>query len=45
MFCRCQQSQSDYSDILPRNGDANEDGVREEKKKEGGEQRKTGPKD
>ena len=30
MFCRCQQSQSDYSDISPRNGD--EDGEGERKK-------------
>lgn len=43
MFCRCQQSQSDYSDILPRNGDGNEDGGGERKKKEGGEAKEGWP--
>lgn len=46
MFCRCQQSQSDYSDISPRNGDEDGGGEREKKKEgRGGQQRKAGPKD
>lgn len=42
---KCSVVASSRKVIIARNGDGNEDGVREEKKKEGGEQRKTGPKD
>lgn len=45
MFCRCQQSQSDYSDISPRNGDEDGEGERKKKEGRGGQQRKAGPKD